>query len=236
MSETYKTVALLPMKAHSERVKGKNFRNFAGRPLFRWILDTLLEVEEIDKIVINTDARDILAENGLTDSDKVLIRDRPPEICGGHISMNLVIEDDLQAIDAETFVMTHTTNPLLSSGTIQSAIESFQLGISEEGKDSLFTVNDYQTRFYRADGSAVNHDPDVLLPTQELETWYEENSNLYIFTRDSFKETNARIGKSPILFPTPTLESADIDNATQWRIAEIIALAEMLVQTAHPPA
>ncbi len=236
MSGSYKTVALLPMKAHSERVRDKNFRIFAGKPLFRWILDTLLSVEEIDKIVINTDARHILADNGLTDSDRVLIRDRRPEICGGHISMNLVIEDDLAAVDAETFVMTHTTNPLLSGPSIQEAINAYEKGVANEGKDSLFTVNDYQTRFYRADGSAVNHDPDVLLPTQELETWYEENSNLYIFTKDSFKETNARIGRAPILFPTPTLESADIDNATQWRIAEIIALAEMLVQTAHPPA
>lgn len=236
MSESFKTVALLPMKAHSARVKGKNFRNFAGKPLFRWILDTLLSVEEIEKIIINTDARHILQENGLTDSDRVMIRDRRPEICGDHVSMNLVIEDDLAAIEAETFVMTHTTNPLLSGATIQEALDAYNHGVAEEGKDSLFTVNEYQTRFYRADGSAVNHDPNVLLPTQELEPWYEENSNLYIFTKESFVKTNARIGESPILFPTPTLESADIDNATQWRIAEIIALAEMLVQTAHPPA
>lgn len=236
MSESYKTVALLPMKAHSARVKGKNFRIFAGKPLFRWILDTLLSVEEIEKIVINTDAREILKENGLVDTDRVLIRDRKPEICGDHVSMNLVIEDDLEAIDAETFVMTHTTNPLLSGPTLQEALQAYNKGVAEDGKDSLFTVNEYQTRFYRDDGSAVNHDPNVLLPTQELEPWYEENSNLYIFTKNSFKATNARIGEAPILFPTPTLESADIDNATQWRIAEIIALAEMLVQTAHPPA
>ena len=236
MAKAYKTVALLPMKAHSERVTGKNFRIFAGKPLFRWILDTLLEIEEIDQVVINTDARDILAENGLTDSEKVLIRDRRPEICGGHVSMNLVIEDDLEAIDAETFVMTHTTNPLLSGDTIKAAIVAYRRGVEKEGKDSLFTVNEYQTRFYRADGSPVNHDPDNLLPTQELEPWFEENSNLYIFNKESFGNTNARIGKSPILFPTPTLESADIDNGIQWRIAEIIALAEMLVQTAHPPA
>src|SRR3546814_10507062 len=41
-------VALLPMKANSERVKGKNFREFCGKPLFRLILDTLLEVDEIE--------------------------------------------------------------------------------------------------------------------------------------------------------------------------------------------
>jgi CMP-N-acetylneuraminic acid synthetase len=64
-------VALLPMKANSERVKGKNFRDFCGKPLFRWILDTLLEVEEIDQVVINTDARQILADNGFTDTDRI---------------------------------------------------------------------------------------------------------------------------------------------------------------------
>ena len=44
-------VALLPMKANSERVKGKNFREFCGKPLFKWILDTLLEVTEIDQLL-----------------------------------------------------------------------------------------------------------------------------------------------------------------------------------------
>ena len=232
MSESYKTVALLPMKAHSERVKGKNFRIFAGKPLFRWILDTLLAVDEIDKIIINTDARNILQDHGLTDSDKVMIRDRRPEICGGHVSMNLVIKDDLEAIDAETYLMTHTTNPLLSATTIANALEAYYKGVVREKKDSLFTVNEFQTRFYREDGSAVNHDPQNLLRTQDLEPWFEENSNLYIFTRESFSSTDARIGENPVLFPTPTLESADIDDAVGWRIAEIIALAEMLVQAA----
>jgi CMP-N-acetylneuraminic acid synthetase len=64
------------MKAHSARVQGKNFRVFAGKPLFRWILDNLLQVDEIEKIVINTDAREILAANGLVDTDRVMIRDR----------------------------------------------------------------------------------------------------------------------------------------------------------------
>ena len=81
----YKTVALLPMKAHSERVKGKNFRSFAGRPLFRWILDSLLEVVEIDLIIINTDAREILKKNGLVETDRILIRDRREDLCGDFV-------------------------------------------------------------------------------------------------------------------------------------------------------
>ncbi len=218
-----KIVALLPMKANSERVKGKNFREFNGKPLFRWILDTLLKVEEIDQIIINTDARDILAHNELTDSDHITIRDREPEICGDLVSMNLILANDLANIDADIYLMTHTTNPLLSANTIRNALKKF-IGAQTEGKaDSLFTVNKIQTRFYRADGSAINHDPDNLIRTQDLEPWFEENSNLYIFTRDSFSKTNARIGKQPMLFVEPPFESIDIDNQDDWDFASIAA-------------
>jgi CMP-N-acetylneuraminic acid synthetase len=100
------------MKANSERVKGKNFRDFCGKPLFRWILDTLLEVEEIDQVIINTDARQILADNGLTDTDRITIRDRKPEISGDMVSMNLVLADDVANVAADVYLMTHTTNPI----------------------------------------------------------------------------------------------------------------------------
>jgi CMP-N-acetylneuraminic acid synthetase len=214
-------VALLPMKANSERVKGKNFRVFNGKPLFRWILDSLLSIEQIDRVVINTDARAILADSGLTDSDRVWIRDRRPEICGDFVSMNLILADDIENVPADTYLMTHTTNPLLSSETIRAAMKAFE---GAKGKfDSLFTVNKFQTRFYRADGSPVNHDPGNLVRTQDLEPWYEENSNLYIFTRDSFARTNARIGAKPMMFETPRIESFDIDTPVEWTISEIVS-------------
>jgi len=215
--------ALLPMKANSERVQGKNFREFCGKPLFRWILDTLLEVEEIDQVIINTDARNILAENGLVDTARVQIRDRKPEICGDMVSMNLVLADDVAHVDADIYLMTHTTNPLMSAATIRSALKTFQSAEEEGRADSLFTVDKVQTRFYRADGTAVNHDPDNLIRTQDLEPWYEENSNLYIFTRESFIRTNARIGKKPMLYEGPQFESIDIDTPQDWDFAVVAA-------------
>lgn len=218
-----RTVALLPMKANSERVKGKNFRDFCGKPLFRWILDTLLAVEEIDQVIINTDARHILAENGLVDSDRVLIRDRKPEICGDLVSMNLVLADDIANVEAGTYLMTHTTNPLLSADTIRAALAAYREARQNGSADSLFTVDKIQTRFYRADCSAVNHDPDNLVRTQDLEPWYEENSNLYLFNRDSFAATQARIGKKPMMFENSQFESIDIDTPQDWDFAVIAA-------------
>jgi len=216
-------VALLPMKANSERVKGKNFRDFHGKPLFRWMLDTLLKVEKIDQIIINTDARVILAQNGLTETDRVIIRDRKREICGNTVSMNLVLADDVSNVPADIYLMTHTTNPLMSAHTISKALVAFQEAKAARKADSLFTVNKVQSRFYRADSSSVNHDPDNLLPTQDLEPWFEENSNLYIFTHDSFIKTKARIGKQPIMYETPIMESIDIDTTDDWNFAKVAA-------------
>ena len=214
-----KVVALLPMKANSSRVPGKNFRNFCGKPLFRWVLDSLLEVSDIQEIIINTDAEDILRDHGLFDCERITIRQRPTEICGDDVSMNLVIADDLKNVTADVYLMTHTTNPLLSSNSIELALKRFMTEKSKGTADSLFTVNKIQTRFYRGDGTAINHDPENLIPTQDLEPWYEENSNLYIFSSESFAKTNARIGLKPTMHVTPRKESVDIDTPEDWEMA-----------------
>jgi len=217
-----KLVALLPMKANSERIKGKNFKNLGGKPLFRWVLDKLLAVDEVDLVVINTDARDILIKNGLVESSKILIRDRKNEICGDHISMNLVIEDDVKNIDADLYLMTHTTNPFLSKNSIEKGISQLTAAVKNESADSLFTVNKVQERFYTKEASPINHDPDNLIRTQDLDPWYSENSNLYIFNKKSFLTTNARIGLNPIMLETPPYESIDIDNPEDWDLAEVM--------------
>ena len=220
-----KTVtALLPMKAHSARVTSKNFRTIAGKPLFRWVLDVMCGIDEIDRVVINTDARAILADNGLKDGDysgKVLIRDRKEEICGDFVSMNLVLADDIDNVASDVYFMTHTTNPLLSASTITAMFGAFQ---ADKDADSLFAVNRHQTRFYTPEGAPINHDPNNLLRTQDLPPYLEENSVGYLFTAESFAKTGARIGERPILFETPRLESVDIDEQSDWFVAESLLM------------
>jgi len=178
-------------------------------------------MEEIDLVVINTDARKILEDRGLPAGSRVLVRDRKEELLGDFTSMNLILEDDINAEPADLYLMTHTTNPLLSADTIRHALD--MLVTDEGGSDSLFSVNRFQTRFYRADLSPVNHDPDNLIRTQDLEPWFEENSCLYIFSRESFRKTGARIGEKPMMFEMPRNESIDIDEQEDWDMAEALA-------------
>jgi len=220
-----KVIALLPMKGHSERISRKNLKDLCGKPLFRWVLDELLSLPDVDTVVINTDARNRFAKHGLVDSERVMVRDRKPELCGDFVSMNLVLADDVENVAADVYMMTHATNPLLTAATTGRALEAFLQAQESGTADSLFTATRFQTRFYRADGSAVNHDPDNLIRTQDLEPWFEENSNLYIFTADSFAQTGARIGRRPLLFEMPRLESIDIDDEDDWRLAELVAAA-----------
>lgn len=219
----FKLVALLPMKANSNRVKGKNFRDLAGKPLFMWILDTLLSIDLIDKIVINTDARDILLEHGLPDDQRIILRDRKVNICGDNVSMNLVLQDDVENIDSELYLMTHTTNPFLGKDFITKAIQELYKAKVSKNIDSLFSVNKLQTRFYSENCKPINHDPNNLIPTQDLEPWFEENSNLYLFTKDSFIQTQARIGFNPIMLESKKIESVDIDTPEDWELALAIA-------------
>jgi CMP-N-acetylneuraminic acid synthetase len=121
---------------------------------------------------------------------------------------------------------------LMSADTIRKALATFQEAQAAGRADSLFTVDKVQTRFYRADCSPVNHDPDNLIPTQHLEPWFEENSNLYLFTRDSFAKTNARIGKQPMMYEGPFFESIDIDTPADWDFA-VVAARYLLEQNAQ---
>jgi CMP-N-acetylneuraminic acid synthetase len=221
MIHNRRVTALVPIKDHSERVKGKNFRDFCGKPLYYHIIHTLDRVYAVDQIVIDTDSPRIIAEAPQL-SRKVQIIERPAELCGDHVSTNRIFEHDLSQTEADIYVQTHTTNPVLRAETIAQSLAKF---ISIENKyDSLFSVNKYQSRFYKYDGSPVNHDPENLIRTQDLQPMYEENSALYVFTKESFKQKGRRIGVKPFMFVTPPIESVDIDDEFTFHIAELLAL------------
>lgn len=218
-----KITVLYPFKRNSQRVPGKNFKKLAGKELYKWMLEKLIVLDEVEEIIINTDAKDILQNCVLAKHNKVQVRDRKNELCGDDVSMNLIIEDDILSSSSESFLMTHTTNPFLSKDTLKTAINLFFDQNHVNCYDSLFSVNAFQSRFYWNDLTPINHDPKNLIQTQDLGKIYEENSNFYIFSRDSFLKTKSRIGSNPSVYELDKLESIDIDNHEDWDFAELIA-------------
>ena len=217
-----KITALLPMKLESVRIPNKNFKNLKEKPLFSWMLDKLLDIKKISNIIINTDAIEKFHETPYISNKKIIFRERKKELCGNEVSMNKIIADDLNSIESDIFFMTHTTNPLLELTSIENAIQFYLDNLHKY--DSVFSVNELKERFYDKNANPINHDPNNLIPTQNLTPWYRENSNFYIFTKNSFKETGSRIGFKPFLYTLNDLESVDIDNPSDWDLAEAILL------------
>lgn len=211
--------ALVPMKGHSERVPNKNMRDFGGAPLYHAIMATLDKSRYVEKVIINTDS-EVIAEDATKHWKKVQINWRPEELRGDFVSMNDVINYDVDKEKAcDVFMQTHSTNPLLTTETLDAAIAYYFKSV-DEGYDSVFGVTKFQSRFYWADGRAINHNPAELIRTQDLPPIFEENSNFYIFSRESFKAAgNKRIGLHPAMFAENKLEAIDIDDPDDFALA-----------------
>ena len=215
------------MKGHSERVPNKNLRLFSGRPLYHWILSTLLECPEVEAVYIDTDSDEIAQDaSARFFQERVRVLRRPAAICGDFVSMNVIIQHDLSQVTSGFFLQTHSTNPLLRAGTLRKAMGLF---FGNKGHDSLFGVTRRQARFYDREGSPINHDPREMLRTQDLPPLYEENSNLYLFSRESFGKAGRRIGQKPFLFEIPKLEAIDIDDEMDFRLAEYAHQCQLMV-------
>lgn len=212
--------AFVPMKGRSERVPGKNIRPLAGRPLYHWIVEALLDVDRVSTIVIDTDSEEIAADVA-SNFPQVRVVERPEELRGDFVPMHDVLVHDANQVEEEWLLQTHSTNPLLKAATIERALDEFLEGL-EGGHDSLFTVTPWQIRLFWPDGSPINHDPSELLRTQDLDPVYEENSCLYLYTREVIERTGQRTGENPIMLRIDRGEAVDIDEEVDFLIADLL--------------
>lgn len=215
---TRSVVALVPMRHNSERVPGKNYRQFGDAPLFHHVVRTLSMVPEIDEILIDTDSPVIFEQCADTFPDVKLI-ERPAHLTAGEIPMNTIIEHDLTYTDAEIVVQTHSTNPLLRPETVSTAVRMY---LDDDACDSVFTVTRLQQRLWSEGPAPVNHDPSVLLRTQDLEPLYIENSCVFVFERDLIARRGNRIGESPRMLEMNPIEAMDIDEEPDFLLAEAV--------------
>lgn len=214
-----KIAALVPMRHHSQRVPEKNYRVLAGKPLFHHIIETLLAVPEISQVVVDTDSSAIM--EGLSEHfPQVMIIERPAALRADTIAMNEILAYDTSQVQADLYLQTHSTNPLLRPGSISKAI--LALTSQYPAYDSLFSVTRLQTRLWDQLGRAINHNPAILLQTQDLPPVYEENSCIYIFDRQTLLARRNRLGERPMMFELSPQEAWDIDEEIDFAISDFL--------------
>ncbi len=213
-----KVVAFLPMRHVSERVPGKNYRAFNGVPLFHHMVSMLLACPEVDRIVVDTDSPMIAAQCE-RHFPEVIVVDRPEHLRGNEVPTTDVLRHDATVVEAPWYLQVHATSPLLRSTTVSAGLAALDASLDDH--DSLFSVTRLQTRLYDALGDAMNHDPAVLLRTQDLPPVYEENSGMYVFTREQIAE-GRRFGARPLMFEIDPVEAIDIDEEPDFVLAEAL--------------
>lgn len=214
-----KLIALVPMRHNSQRVPGKNYRPLAGKPLYQHIIETLLDTPEITEVVVDTDSAPVM--DGLRrDFPQVRIIERPDHLRADSIPMNEILSYDTAQVAADFYLQTHSTNPLLKAATISRAIQKFLAGYP--GWDSMFSVTRLQTRLWDQLTRPINHNPAILLQTQDLPPVYEENSCLYLFTRQNLLTRRNRLGERPLMFEIDAGEAWDIDEELDFAVTDFL--------------
>jgi len=214
-----KIAAFVPMRHHSVRVPGKNYRPLAGKPLFHHVLAALTECPEISQVVVDTDSP-VVADGLREYFPAVIVLERPEHLRADTVPMNEILMYDTAQAPADLYLQTHSTNPLLRPETISRAIRALRENALMY--DSLFSVTRIQKRLWDGLSRPVNHNPAILLRTQDLPPLYEENSCLYLFTRETLAARRTRIGERPYLFEMDASEAWDIDNEEDFLVADLL--------------
>lgn len=214
--------AIVPMRNDSKRVPGKNWRPLGGKPLFCHVIGALQKSGWVDEIVIDTDS-DAIRAIARREFPGVTLIDRPEHLRDDRLPMNDVLLNTTSRVEADLYLQTHSTNPLLKPDTIAAAIEQF---VDANGTyDSLFGVTRLQQRLWDQLTRPVNHNPAILLRTQDLPPVYAENSCMYLFSRQSLAAHHNRIGARPLMYEIDRVEAWDIDEEHDFVIADMLYAA-----------
>ena len=202
-------VVFIPIKEESQRVVGKNFREYKGKPLWKHCLDKFTDYQ----VFIDTDSEIILDE--AEEYENVRAYERLDYLKGHETSVIDLIKNFVDIYQIEDVVcQVHTTSPLLEIKHIKEAEQRMKKSKS----DSIFSVDTIQDRLWRKEDygiTPINHNPLKLEQTQDLPIYYRENSYFYMF-RPEVLDTDNRIGKSPLMFEVEWPYNMDIDTEEDW--------------------
>lgn len=202
------------MKLNNERLPNKNIKLFSnGKPLCSYILNTLSKVKNVDETYVFCSDESI--EKYLVGNVKFLKRSE--NLDTNNTTMNEVLKSFVSKVEADIYVLAHTTAPFVSIDTFENCVEFVKSG----KYDSAFSVKSVK-EFLWKDLNPINYDLNNIPRTQDLPNIYSETCGLYVFKKETIVKCNRRIGSNPYLCEVDEIESIDIDDEFDFNMADYL--------------
>ena len=222
---TKKNVAIIPARGGSKRIPRKNIKNFLGKPIIAYSIETALQSGLFDEVMVSTDDKKI-AETALKYGAKVPFF-RSKKNADDYAVLADVIEEVLTNYQKESknfdnFCCILPTAPLLTADYLQQAYEK----MIKNRFDSVFPVVKYTFPIQRAlklkdDKVQMIHPEYKNTRSQDLEPAYHDAGMFYWEKTDVFlqKKTLWTDYSSAIILPE--ILAQDIDTTEDWQLAEL---------------
>lgn len=212
-----KVVAFVPIKLNSQRLPHKNILPIAGHPLCWHLCNTLLNVKNIDEVYVycsDEKVSDYIPEG-------VILKKRDKKLDGDLVKGFDIYRSFISEVDADVYVLAHTTSPFIKQESIDNALKHIVSG----SNDSAFSAEKIQTFAWYKD-KPINYDLNDVPRTQDLEPIWVETSAFFMFKKEIFTDYNRRIGFNPYIQEVSGIEAIDIDEKKDYDLACQLAKIE----------
>ena len=210
-----KVIAMVPVRAGSTRVPNKNIRPFGDTSLLQLKLKLLKEVDGIKQIIVSTDCQ-ISAEIACKQGAKVKWRNK--YYAGSDITNDQHWLHIAETTPGDIVFFAQVCNPLLKVSSMQKGLNSF---LNSDTHDSLNSVS-AEKKFLWQNGKPMNYDVSVTPKSQDLPDIVSLNFGITIIKKQIMMERKNVVGYNPSFFELDKVESIDIDDLIDFKIAELI--------------
>ncbi|WP_306253740.1 acylneuraminate cytidylyltransferase family protein [Parvularcula sp. IMCC14364] len=209
-------IGLIPLRAGSKELPGKNTRSLTGRPLFQHSIDHARSAG-IESLIVSTDIEELFDTDLGSD---VIVARRPPELGADNTPMNHVLRHVLARDFPEpgTIVLLQATSPLRDPSDIRRAIDLH----AAEDYDLVMSVTEANSsvmKWGRIEGQDFLplSDPTYCFANRDdLPAVYRPNGAIYVFDADWFREVGTLSGGRIGAIQMPAERSHDIDTRADF--------------------
>lgn len=214
-----KKIAIIPLRAGSKGIPGKNKKKLLGKPLFSWTLGEAI-FSDLDKIYVFTDDKDIISmvkENYFwTDKVEIMLRSNESATDTASTEMGMKELAEKLNYNFDILCLLQATSPLTSREDINNCLNK----LIKEKYDSALTVVNTMRFLWNENGKSINYDFQNRPRRQEFRGILVENGAVYATTKKQFLESGIRIGGNIAIVKMAEDTLTEIDEIEDWIIME----------------